>query len=285
MTANAGFDIAKEFHWLAVTDDRGRPLLGHRVDNTPDAITDAVSELLAVQEEHGQVTVGLDIIGGIAGLLTAMLLASGLRCVHVPGLAVNRAQRATRGGENKSDPRDARIIAEQVMLREDLRVVDLPDEQAVELRLLVSHRTTLVQEATARIARQARWLGRPAVARWAGATGGWPGWTRSCPSGASRRCCSSGWSRCSRSHWSTTRPGSPESGWCHTSRRPPSGSSPPPSPTSLWAKPLHDPSSPGFWAALGTLALLAVGGSWAAWRFRSREPREEEASAGTTREC
>ncbi|MEU6285850.1 IS110 family transposase [Streptomyces sp. NPDC047028] len=153
MTANAGFDIAKEFHWLAVTDDRGRPLLGHRVDNTPDAITDAVTELLAVQEEHGQVTVGLDIIGGIAGLLTAMLLAEGLRCVHVPGLAVNRARRATRGGENKSDPRDARTIAEQVMFRDDLRVVDLPDEQAVELRLLVSHRTTLVKEATARTAR------------------------------------------------------------------------------------------------------------------------------------
>ncbi|MGA5711300.1 IS110 family transposase [Streptomyces cellulosae] len=153
MTAQAGFDIAKDFHWLAVTDDRGRLLFSHKVDNTPDAITEAVTELLAVQAEHGQIAVGLDIIGGIAGLLTAMLLAEGLHCVHVPGLAVNRARRGSRGGENKSDPRDAKTIAEQVMLRDDLRVVDLPDEQSVELRLLVSHRTTLVKETTARTSR------------------------------------------------------------------------------------------------------------------------------------
>lgn len=153
MTANAGFDIAKDFHWLAVTTDRGRLLLSRRVDNAPDAITQAIDELRAVEAEHGQVTIGLDILGGIAALLAAMLLTAGFRCVHVPGLVVNRARRATRGGENKSDPRDAKVIAEQVMLREDLRVVDLPEEAAVELRLLVSHRTTLIKEATARTAR------------------------------------------------------------------------------------------------------------------------------------
>lgn len=153
MTANAGFDIAKDFHWLAVTDDRSRLLFSHRVDNDPDAITAAIDELHTVEAEHGQVTIGLDILGGIAALLTAMLLTAGFDCVHVPGLAVNRARRGTRGGENKSDPRDAKVIAEQVMLREDLRTVDLPEETAVELRLLVSHRTTLIKEATARTAR------------------------------------------------------------------------------------------------------------------------------------
>ncbi|MFJ8114323.1 IS110 family transposase [Streptomyces sp. NPDC096132] len=153
MTANAGFDIAKEFHWLAVSDDRGRPLLSHRVDNNPAAIDASIGELHTIEDEHGPVTVGLDILGGIATLLTAMLLAAGFRVVHVPGLAVNRARRATRGGENKSDPRDAKVIAEQVMLRDDLRTVEFPDETTVELRLLVSHRTTLVKEATARTAR------------------------------------------------------------------------------------------------------------------------------------
>ncbi|MGO4755063.1 IS110 family transposase, partial [Streptomyces sp. 2MCAF27] len=153
MTANAGFDIAKDFHWLAVTDDRGHPLLSHRVDNDPAAIDESIGELHTIEAEHGPVTVGLDILGGIAALLTAMLLTAGFRVVHVPGLAVNRARRATRGGENKSDPRDAKVIAEQVMLRDDLRTVELPEESAVELRLLVSHRTTLVKEATARTAR------------------------------------------------------------------------------------------------------------------------------------
>lgn len=153
MTANAGFDIAKDFHWLAVTDDRGRALLSHRVDNDPQAITEAIGELHAVQAQYGPVTVGVDILGGIAALLVAMLVAEDLRCVHVPGLTVNRARRGTRGGENKSDPRDAKVIAEQVMLRDDLRVIELPEETAVELRLLVGHRTTLVKEATARTAR------------------------------------------------------------------------------------------------------------------------------------
>ncbi len=153
MAATAGFDIAKEFHWLAVVDDRGRLLASHRVDNDPEAIGAALAQLRAVADEHGGLTVGLDILGGIAALLTAMLLADGLRCVHVPGLAVNRARRGTRGGENKSDPRDAKVIAEQVMLREDLREVTLPTQAAAELRLLVAHRTVLVKESTARISR------------------------------------------------------------------------------------------------------------------------------------
>ncbi|MFG2789107.1 IS110 family transposase [Streptomyces sp. NPDC048419] len=153
MSSTAGYDIAKEFHWLAALDDRGRPLLSHRVDNTPEAIEHSISELHIIEAEHGPVTIGLDILGGIAGLLAAMLLAEGFTCVHVPGLAVNRARRATRGGENKSDPRDAKVIAEQVMLRDDLRIVELPEETAVELRLLVAHRTTLVKDATARTAR------------------------------------------------------------------------------------------------------------------------------------
>lgn len=153
LSANAGFDIAKDFHWLAVTDDRGRQLSSRRVDNDPDAIETAITDLNAIQAEYGQLTIGLDLMGSVAALLTAMLLAAGFRVVHVPGLAVNRARRGTRGGENKSDPRDAKVIAEQVMLRDDLRTIELPDEATAELRLLASHRTVLVKETTARINR------------------------------------------------------------------------------------------------------------------------------------
>ncbi|MDQ8703385.1 IS110 family transposase [Streptomyces sp. LHD-70] len=153
MSATAGFDIAKEFHWLTVIDDRARLLLNHRVGNDSDSITQAVGELHVIEAEHGPVTVGLDVVGGIAGLLTAMLLAEGFACVHVPGLAVNRARRGSRGGENKSDPRDAKVIAEQVLLRDDLRLIELPDETSVELRLLVAQRTHTVRDITAQINR------------------------------------------------------------------------------------------------------------------------------------
>ncbi|MGW6063263.1 IS110 family transposase [Streptomyces sp. NPDC055189] len=153
MSATAGFDIAKEFHWLTVVDGRARLLLSHRVDNDSGTITAALDELHAIEAGHGPITVGLDVIGGISGLLTAMLLADGFTCVHVPGLAVNRARRGTRGGENKSDPRDAKVIAEQVLLRDDLRPVELLDEATIELRLLVGHRTHLVRDTTALINR------------------------------------------------------------------------------------------------------------------------------------
>ncbi|MFF5007692.1 IS110 family transposase [Streptomyces phaeochromogenes] len=153
MTATAGFDIAKEFHWLTVIDGRARLLLNHRVDNDSAAITEALGELHVIEAEHGPITVGLDVVGGISGLLTAMMLAEDFDCVHVPGLAVNRARRGTRGGENKSDPRDARVIAEQVLLRDGLRRIELPDEATVELRLLVGHRTHVVRDITAQINR------------------------------------------------------------------------------------------------------------------------------------
>jgi hypothetical protein len=37
------------------------------------------------------------------------LAEAGFALVHVPGLAVNRARQGTVGGEQKSDPRDARV--------------------------------------------------------------------------------------------------------------------------------------------------------------------------------
>jgi transposase len=98
-------------------------------------------------------TVGIDLMGGVASLLTAMLLDAGIRLVHVPGLVVNRARRAGKGGEAKSDPRDAQTIADQLRLRNDWRVLDEPDELSVDLRLLVTRRRELVVEQTRRLNR------------------------------------------------------------------------------------------------------------------------------------
>ena len=83
-------------------------------DNDPAELAELVEQLGGLD---GELVVGLDVVGGIAGLAEAVLSQAGVRLVHVPGLAVNRARLATRGGENKSDPRDARVIAEQVRTR------------------------------------------------------------------------------------------------------------------------------------------------------------------------
>lgn len=153
MDVAVGVDVAKEFHWVSIVLADGQMLLSQRVDNDPDSIDGLIEQLTAVTAEYGDVIVGIDLMGGVASLLTAMLLEAGIRLVHVPGLVVNRARRATKGGEAKSDPRDAKTIADQLRLHEDWRVVDQPEDLSVDLRLLVSRRRDLVVEQTRRLVR------------------------------------------------------------------------------------------------------------------------------------
>ncbi|HXE89249.1 MAG TPA: IS110 family transposase [Hyphomicrobiaceae bacterium] len=155
MAVAVGVDVAKELHWAAIVHtETGKVLASRRVNNDPEAIQTLVEDIRATEAEHGPATVAIDVLGGIAGLLQVMLLDAGLRLVHVSGLAVNRARQATRGGEHKSDPRDAKVIADQIRLRGDeLRTVEPAGELDAELRLLVGRRRELVVEQTRRINR------------------------------------------------------------------------------------------------------------------------------------
>jgi transposase len=153
-----GIDAAKEFHWVSVTvpdpvTGRAVEVLSRRVGNDPDDIAAVIEQIQSITAEHGSVTVGLDVLGGIARLVEVMLLQAGLDLVHVPGLAVKTARRATRGGEHKSDPRDARVIADLVRARDDLRRVTMASETDVALGLLVGRRRELVVDQTRRIGR------------------------------------------------------------------------------------------------------------------------------------
>jgi transposase len=148
-----GIDVAKDFHWVRAIDRReGVVLLDRRVENDPASLARLVERLDGLRE-RGSLKVGIDVVGGIAGLLTAMLLEAGIAVVHVSGLAVNRAREGTTGGEHKSDPRDAAVIADQVRQRRDLRAVEALGELNAELRLLVGRRRELVAEQTRRINR------------------------------------------------------------------------------------------------------------------------------------
>lgn len=150
MRVSVGIDIAKEVHWVTAIDDHGEIRLDHRLDNTPAAIEALIGELRALE---GEVVIGLDMVGGIAGLAAAMLAAAGFRLVHVPGLAVNRARQGTTGGESKSDPRDARVIADQTRIRRDLRPIEAETERDLEIRLLAKRRRDLVDDQTRRLNR------------------------------------------------------------------------------------------------------------------------------------
>ena len=153
-----GIDVAKEFHWVVATvphpnTGKAREALSRRVDNTPGDIAALLAEIADLEADYGPAVVGIDILGGIARLLEVMVIQAGLELRHVSGLAVKTARRATRGGEHKSDPRDARVIADLVRARDDLRVVTADDYDSIELSLLVSRRHDLVEDQTRTINR------------------------------------------------------------------------------------------------------------------------------------
>jgi transposase len=155
MAVAVGVDVAKQFHWAALVHaETGKLLISRKVGNDPAAIQAFIDEVRAAEADYGPATIAIDVLGGVAGLLQAMLSDADVRLVHVSGLAVNRARRATRGGEHKSDPRDAKVIADQIRLRGDeLRPVEPDSDADAELRLLVGRRRELVTDQTRRINR------------------------------------------------------------------------------------------------------------------------------------
>jgi transposase len=145
-----GFDVGKAFHWVCVLDEEGEEVLSHRVGATEEDLEAACSE---IERLGGERTVGIDLLGGPATLLEAVLLGRGERVFHVPGIVVNRARDAYRG-EAKSDSKDAHVIADQLRLRRgSLHEVCLKDETIAEMRVLVAHRRDLLQDQTRRAAR------------------------------------------------------------------------------------------------------------------------------------
>jgi len=144
-----GIDAAKTVHWAVAIDEGGRVVLDRAVENDPRAIDALVAELRRL---GGEVLIGLDVVGSFARFLEAMLLAEGFALVHTPGIAVNRAGQGFAGGERKSDPRDARTIAELVRTR-DLRPILADDDTLVAIRLKVGRRRDLVEDQTRRLSR------------------------------------------------------------------------------------------------------------------------------------
>jgi len=148
-----GFDVGKASHWVCILDAQGERLLSRRVEATEADIQAAFSEIEKLCDPSERM-VGLDLTGGPATLLEALLLERGERVFRVSGIAVNRAREAYLGGERKSDAGDARIIADQLRLRwKQLPQMRPPEEHLAELRVLVSHRRDLSQDNVRRIVR------------------------------------------------------------------------------------------------------------------------------------
>src|SRR5215211_9064581 len=138
---------------MRARDAEGEVILSRSVEATEEALEACCSGIaeLGVADER---VVGIDLVGGPAALLEAVLLGRGEEVRYVPGTAVNKAREAYAGGEQKSDERDAFVIADQLRLRwKSLSEVPIPVENIAELRALVVHRRDLVQDQTRRVTR------------------------------------------------------------------------------------------------------------------------------------
>lgn len=110
-------------------------------------------------------------------LLLTVLAGHGHPVRYLSGRAVWQASGIYRGGEAKTDARDARVIADQSRMRADLPVLQPEDDLIRELGLLTTHRADLVADRTRTINRLRAHLGAicPALERAANITSdrGW----------------------------------------------------------------------------------------------------------------
>ena len=137
-----GIDVGKHAHHAAAVDGDGRLVWSRRVANDQAAIQALIGQATASAAEPCW---AVDLTGGSASLLLALLVAAGQPVVYVPGRVVNRMAGAF-AGEAKTDAKDAVVIAQTARLRQDLGVARPRPELVAELAVLVGHRSDLLAD-------------------------------------------------------------------------------------------------------------------------------------------
>lgn len=147
----AGVDVGKEHHWVVVVDDTGTVKLSRKLVNDEQPIRTLVDEIGAMAE---RVSWAVDLTTVYAALLLTVLADAGKSVRYLAGRAVWQASGTYRGGEAKTDAKDARVIADQSRMRgADLPVLHPHDDLITELRMLTAHRADLVADRTRTINR------------------------------------------------------------------------------------------------------------------------------------
>ena len=147
----AGVDVGKEHHWVAVVDDIGAVVLSRKLGNDEQSIRALVAEVDSLAE---RVSWTVDLTTVYATLLLTVLADAGKSVRYLAGRQVWQASTAYRGGEAKTDAKDARVIADQSRMRgADLPVLHPDDDLINELRMLTAHRADLVADRTRTINR------------------------------------------------------------------------------------------------------------------------------------
>jgi transposase len=147
----AGVDIGKEHHWVCVVDEAGTVVLSRKLVNDEQPIRALIGEIEALSQD---VSWAVDLTTVYASLLLTVLADVGKSVRYLTGRAVWQASATYRGGEAKTDAKDARVIADQSRMRgTDLPVLHPDDDLITELRMLTAHRADLVADRTRTINR------------------------------------------------------------------------------------------------------------------------------------
>lgn len=147
----AGVDVGKEHHWVCAVDDSGKVMLSRRLVNDEQPIRELVAEIDELAE---RVSWTVDLTTVYAALVLTVLADAGKTVRYLAGRAVWQASATYRGGEAKTDAKDARVIADQARMRgQDLPVLHPDDDLISELRMLTGHRADLVADRTRTINR------------------------------------------------------------------------------------------------------------------------------------
>jgi transposase len=147
----AGVDVGREHHWVCVVNAAGTVVLSRKLVNDEQAIRELIAE---VDGLGPQVSWTVDLTMTYATLLLTVLADVGKSVRYLAGRAVWQASTVYRGGEAKTDAKDARVIADQSRMRgQDLPVLHPDDDLVTELRMLTAHRADLVADRTRTINR------------------------------------------------------------------------------------------------------------------------------------
>jgi transposase len=147
----AGVDVGKEYHWVCVVDDTGSVVVSRKLINDEQPIRALIGEIDTLSQD---VSWTVDLTTAYAGLLLTVLADAGKSVRYLAGRAVWQASATYRGGEAKTDAKDARVIADQSRMRgTDLPELHPDDDLITELRMLTAHRTDLVADRTRTINR------------------------------------------------------------------------------------------------------------------------------------
>ena len=154
MTASqlwAGVDVGREHHWVCVVDSAGKVMLSRKLVNDEQSIRELIAE---IDKLGPQVCWTVDLTMTYATLLLTVLADVGKAVRYLAGRGVWQASTVYRGGESKTDAKDARVIADQSRMRgADLPVLHPDDDLVTELRMLTAHRADLVADRTRTINR------------------------------------------------------------------------------------------------------------------------------------